>query len=108
VFLGLLRRVDDLVVDVGVVAHVTNVEAFVTEVPHDDVERGEGARVADVHEAVDGRPAHVDANLPGRQGFELVFGLGHRVVDLDCGHLPLCGHCGRPPICADTPVSGRV
>src|SRR5207248_1799610 len=70
IFFGFFRRVDDLVVDVGVIAHVVNFEAAVAQVANDGVERRERARVADVHEAVDGGAADVDADFARREGRE--------------------------------------
>ena len=55
----------DLVVDVGDVDDQRHLQALVFEEALHQAEDDERARVADVDAAVDGRPAHVDADPPG-------------------------------------------
>ena len=67
---ALPRPVDDLVVDVGEVAHEAHLVAEEAQVAVDDVERDQGAGVADVRAVVDGDAAHVHADLAGNQRLE--------------------------------------
>ncbi len=80
---GLLRGVDDLVVDVRVIAHVPDLQTLVPKVPDDHFERGEGAGVADVHKAVDRGAADVDPDLAGHQRRQGLLLTRHRVEDSD-------------------------
>jgi hypothetical protein len=54
----------DLVVDVGDVAHVLDVRLAVerTQQAEQHVEHDDGARIADMGEVVDRRPAHIHAH----------------------------------------------
>ena len=72
---------DDLVFDVGDVAHVGDVETGPLEVATDDVEDHGRTRVADVRLVVDRRPAHVHRHLPGLAGNELHRVAQERVAD---------------------------
>ena len=74
---------DDLVLDVGHVAHVRDVVPTPLEVAADDVEHERGAAVADVRHVVDGRPADVHRHPPGDARDELDVLARHRVVDPD-------------------------
>ena len=74
---------DDLIVDIGDVLHVGHVEAAPHEVAADDIEAHERARVADVDAVVDGRAAHIHADLAGFLRLELDFLAQLSVVDLN-------------------------
>jgi hypothetical protein len=77
---------DDLVLDVGDVAHVGDVEADPLEVATDHVEHERGASVAHVGDVVDRRAAHVHRDLPGLAGDQLDRVAQQRVADPDGGH----------------------
>ena len=77
--------VDDLVVDVGVVADVQDVVAGGGQVAAEDVEHDDVAQVADVGLAVDRDPAQVDADPARVAGDERLLAPGERVVELQ-GH----------------------
>jgi pyruvate/2-oxoglutarate dehydrogenase complex dihydrolipoamide acyltransferase (E2) component len=73
--------VDDLVVDVGDVAHVRQVIAAEAQPARDEVERHHAAAMAKVAVVVHGHPADVHAHLVAIQRLEGFFALGERVVD---------------------------
>src|SRR5688572_6940186 len=73
--------VDDLVVDVGDVAHMEDVEAAPLQRPADGVERERAAGVADVGHVVDRRAADVERDLPRLARNQFDFVGGERVVD---------------------------
>ena len=76
------RALDDLVVDVGDVAHVGDREAARTQPAAHDVEHDHDARVPDVAVVVDGHAAHVHAHLARLDGYEILLLARERVVDL--------------------------
>ena len=80
------RGVVDLVVDVGDVRDQRRVVALVLEEPLELREDHERPRVADVHARVDGRPAGVDADLPGVARLERPHRRVARVVEADAPH----------------------
>jgi hypothetical protein len=80
----LVRRLDDLVVDVRDVLDEADIVAAVLEVAADHVEAQECARVADVDVVVDGRAAHVHEGLALLARDEVLFGADHRVVQAEC------------------------
>ena len=59
---------DDLVIHVGNVHHMVELEAIGSQRPAQDVDKGECAKVADMCEIVHGRPAgvHADSVVAGR------------------------------------------
>ena len=69
----LLSVADGLVIDVGVVHDVLQPETFVFQIPAKDVQRDEGAEVAEMGIFVDGRPAGVHADLTCLEGRERFF-----------------------------------
>ena len=80
-FDGLLQ---DLVVDVGHIAHQQNIKSPVGQPAAKLVEHDRRAHVADVGRALNGRTAHVDPHLAvtdGNEGFE---GAGLGVIQLNC------------------------
>ncbi len=87
-FTVLLRAADDLVVDVGDVAHVVQLVAGMAQPAGDHVERHHHPRVADVAEVVDGHPADVHAHLVAQQRLERFLGLAQGVVDRKHGSCP--------------------
>ena len=74
----------DLVVDVGDVADIGDVlrPVDVTEQPKQHVEHDDGARIADMGEVVDRRPAHIHAHVGGIERLEDLLLAGERVVKL--------------------------
>jgi hypothetical protein len=76
-----IGAVDDLVVDVRVVAHVGDLEAARLQVAVDHVEDHVGAGVPDVAVVVDGDAADVHADLTGGDGCELFLAAGQGIVD---------------------------
>ena len=73
---ALVGAADDLVVDVGDVADVGHVVAAVAQVPDDDVEVDERARMPDVAQVVHGHSAYVHPDLSLVDRLEDLFGLG--------------------------------
>ena len=82
--------VDDLVVDVGVVADVEDVVAGGGQVAAEDVEHDHRAEVADVGLGVDGGAAEVDPDPALVAGHERLLATGQGVVELE-------GHGGSAP-----------
>jgi hypothetical protein len=72
---------DDLVVDVGDVAHVGHAVAAGAQPAVDDVEGQHHARMAQVAQVVHGDAADVHAHVPGLDGDEGFEAAGQRVVD---------------------------
>ena len=73
----------DLVVDVGDVAHIGDVLGPI-EVPQQaeqHVEHDDGARIADMGEVVDRRPAHIHADIARIYGLERLLLASERVVE---------------------------
>ncbi len=77
----LAGTIDDLVVDVGDVAHVGQVVTAEPQPAGHQVERDHAAAVAEVAVVVHGHAAHVHAHLVAIQRLEDFFALGERVVD---------------------------
>ena len=75
--------IDDLVVDVGEIADVGDLEAAVAQIADDDIESGEGPRIADVDEVVDRGTSHIDAELSRFEWNELFLPPGQRVEHPD-------------------------
>src|SRR4029450_5912391 len=75
-------HVDDLVVDVGVVADVQDLVAGGGQVAGEHVEHDHVAQVADGGPAVDGDPAQVDPNPAPVAGHERLLAPGEGVVEL--------------------------
>ena len=78
----------DLVVDVGDVADVGDVETARGQPAPQDVERERGTDVAHVRRPLDGEPADVDGRPTGTQGREVADRTGGRVVQAEA-------HCGE-------------
>ena len=76
------RPHDDLVVDVGDVAHVADVVGAVevAQQPEQHVEDDDGPRIADMGAVVDRRAAHVEAHLLGIERREILLAPGQRIV----------------------------
>ena len=72
--------------DVGDVAHVAHAVAEEKQGPVDDVEAHEGAAVAEVRGAVDGRSADVHPDKAGVERFEVDLLAAEGVVELEGGH----------------------
>ena len=78
----LVGPAQDLVVDIGDVAHIGDIKAAMAQVASDDVEGHHHPGMAQVAVVVDGHAAHVHAHparLEGREGF---LAASQRVVDL--------------------------
>ncbi len=100
---ALERAADDLVVDVGDVAHVGHVEAERAQPAVDDVEGRHHPRVTHVAEVVDRHAADVHAHLAGLERDEGFDPAGQRVVDaqrhreaVKANGLPGASVAGRP------------
>jgi hypothetical protein len=93
--LGLLRRVDELVLDVGDVDDPRDLEPLEREVPLDRVEDDRADHVPDVGRLVDGRAAQVDADASGADGLEQLFLLGEGVVDAQAHYVAQFRHVDR-------------
>ncbi len=75
------RPVDDLVVDIGDVAHIGQFITTETQPARHQIERNHAAAMAQVAVVVHGHPADVHAYLVAIQRLENFFALGERVVD---------------------------
>ena len=84
----LVRAGDDLVVDVGDVAHVRHLVAQAAQVAHDHVERHQHPRVAEVAVVVDGHAAYVHPHAPGLDRTEFLLRSRQGVVDPQHGRRP--------------------
>ena len=100
------RPLHDLVVDVGDVAHVGDGEPARAKPPHDEVEHGERARIADVDIVVDRGAADIDARAAGNQRDEGFLPAREGVVDRERGH-GWRWAVGARTSCAGNPVAGR-
>src|SRR5699024_3223629 len=89
---GLGRLVEDLVVDVGDVAHERHVQVVPVGQPAaQDVEGDAAADVADVRLALHGRPAQIDRGRAGDQWREITQGPGRGVEQTQShGHRSYC------------------
>ncbi len=81
----LLRSPDDLVVDVGNVAHERDSVAMRPQVSPQQVEHDQHAAVADMAIVVNGHTADVHPHLPGADRLERFLAAGERVVKLQHG-----------------------
>ena len=82
---ALHRALDDLVVDVGDVAHVDHIETGGAQPAVDDVKCHVHAQVPHVAHVVDGDAAHVHPHLAGHQRLKIFDGSAEGVVDAQ-GH----------------------
>ncbi len=75
--------IDDLVVDIGDVAHITHMfrAVGVAQQPVKLVEHDRGATVADMGEIVDGRAADIHPHALGIERLEGLLAAGQRVVE---------------------------
>jgi len=81
-----VRAADGLVVDVGDVADKIGIVPGQLEQPVQDIETDEGQEIADVRGPVDGRPAHVQPELPGAAGGQLARFTAQGVVQANRFH----------------------
>ncbi len=88
--------VDDVVVDVGDVRDVANLEPRPLEVPADHVEHEREAAVAEVGRPVDRRTTHVHRHLARLAECELADGTRGGVVEADHGLITTGNGSGRP------------
>ena len=82
---ALQRTLDDLVFDVGDVAHIGHLVAQLQQPTVDHVEGHHHARMAHVAQVVDGHAADIHAHLARHDGLEDFGATGQRVVDAQ-GH----------------------
>ena len=75
------RPLDDLVVDIGDVAHEGQVKAQITQIAGDHVKGDEGAAMTDMTQVVNGDTTDVHADLAGYQRDEFFFLSGQGIVD---------------------------
>ena len=78
---------DDLVVNIGDIAHVGDLKAAVAQIAHNHVEIDKGARVTDVTEVVNGDSADVKTHLAFFKGYEILLLTRQRIVNLQHGIL---------------------
>ncbi|MNT79736.1 hypothetical protein D3C72_2191110 [compost metagenome] len=71
---GLDGAADDLVVDIGDVAHVIDGQPACAQPALHDIERHQHPGVPEMAEVIDGHAAHVHAHLAGLGRFERFFG----------------------------------
>ncbi len=79
VFIGTF---DDLVINIGDIAHVVDLVAAVTQVARHGIKGHEGSAVTNVTEVVNGNATHVHANFTGMNRFELLFLTTQGVINL--------------------------
>ena len=80
-FTVFIRTIDDLVVDIGDVAHIRQIVTAKTQPARHQVEGNHAATVTQVAVVVHGHAAHVHTHLVAIQRLENFFALGERVVD---------------------------
>ncbi|RMW03599.1 hypothetical protein ALP03_05868 [Pseudomonas amygdali pv. tabaci] len=90
------RTIDDLVVNIGDVAHISQLVTAEAQPASHQIERHHAAAMAQMAVVVHGHPADVHAHLVAIQRFEYFFALGERVVNRK-HYLPL-GHISGPGI----------
>jgi hypothetical protein len=78
-----IGAIDDLVVDVGDVAHIVDVEPLGPQVTGHHVEHHHDPRMPEVAEVIYRHAADVHAHLSGYDGAEFVFRPGEAVVDFE-------------------------
>ena len=83
-FAILIGSLEDLVVDIGNVAHIGDVIATRTQVTRDDVEGHHHTRMADVTEVIDRHATDVHAHLVAFQWHEGCLGPAQGTVDGQC------------------------
>ena len=76
-----VRPTQDLVVDIGDVAHVVHIITTVAQVPGNHIEGHQHPGMAQVAVVVNRHAAHIHAHLARLDGFELFLLLRQRVVD---------------------------
>ena len=79
-----------LVVHIRDVAHIGHARIEPLQQPVEHVEHDHGARIADMREVVDRRPAHIEAHMLRVERLERLLGARQRVVD-DEGHGTVSG-----------------
>ena len=79
----LARAVDDLVVDVGDVAHVGHAQPAMPQIAAHHVEHHQHAGIADVEIVVDGDAAAVHAHVAGLDGLQFLLLARQGIVDAD-------------------------
>ncbi len=84
----LVGPVDDLVVDVGVVADVVDLVTGKPEIAVDDVEDDIGAGVADMAVVVHGHATDVHADLAGHQRLKIFLASGEGIVNTQSHEKP--------------------
>ena len=84
-FLVVCRALDDLVVDIRNIAHVSHVEARGTQPARHHVEHNHDPGVAKMAVVVNRHAADVNPRLPGHQRLEFPFIAGERVIELEHG-----------------------
>ena len=75
------RPLDDLVVDVGDVAHIGHAQATGLEPSLNHVKSHHHAGMADVAQVINGHAAHIHAHMAGLQRGKIFHGTRQRVVD---------------------------
>ena len=101
----LLRALDDLVVDIGDVAHVGDVEPERAQPAPHHVEHHHDPRVAEMAVVVDRHAADVHAHLAGYQGDKLLLLASERVVDFQHGSARRAFRLASGPPSADRVVT---
>ncbi|MCY1535401.1 hypothetical protein D9M68_708030 [compost metagenome] len=84
----LVGATDDLVVDIGDVAHVGEVIAAMAQPARHHVEGHHHPRMADMAEVIDGHAADIHAHLVADQRLQGLLGLAQGVVDRQRHHWP--------------------
>jgi hypothetical protein len=106
-FVVLGGALDDLVVDVGDVAHISGVEAVGNQPALDHVEHHHHPRMAKMAVVVDGHPTHVHSHLSGENRGKSLLGAGERVINLQHRESFWVG-CTAPPNGAGGPERPRI
>jgi len=85
IFPKLLGPFDDLVVYVGEIPDIGDVESSCAKIFHQHVENNGGPGMADMTEIIHRHPAHIHAHFALPQGDEVLFGARGGVVEFE-GH----------------------
>ncbi len=85
---SLVRTIDDLVVDIGDIAHIGDIEAGSAQPAVDHIEHHHHARMAQMTIIVDGHAAYIHTDLAGHNRNEYLLFTSEGVVDFE--HFARC------------------
>ncbi len=76
------RALDNLVINVGDIAHIGHVETKMPQIPHHGIEHHHDPRMTDVTIVIDRHTTHIEPDLAGYDRGECLFLAGKAVIDL--------------------------